>query len=100
MLWGQRFQGLLLLALVLKIATTDALYQKGGPVQLLSHKTFDATVLQSDLPAVVEFFAPWYCHVRCALQIAFCNASACCCIPYLDTSTAQVWPLQGPGSCL
>ena len=36
-----------------------ALYSSGGPVQILSKKTFKAQVIDSDLPALVEFFAPW-----------------------------------------
>ncbi|KAK9845433.1 hypothetical protein WJX81_006361 [Elliptochloris bilobata] len=41
-----------------------ALYSTGGPVQILSKKNFKAEVIDSDLPALVEFYAPWCGHCK------------------------------------
>jgi thiol-disulfide isomerase/thioredoxin len=43
---------------------TEALYSKSGPVKLLNKKTFKSEILDSDLPSVVEFFAPWCGHCK------------------------------------
>ncbi len=44
---------------VLLLAPSEALYSRKGPVSQLTTKTFGKLVLESDLPAVVEFYAPW-----------------------------------------
>lgn len=46
--------------LAYKTETANALYTRKGPVSLLTPKTFDKVIHQSNLPAVVEFYAPWY----------------------------------------
>lgn len=52
-------KSLFLCVLVAAASTTDALYTRKGPVSLLTPKTFDKAIHQSNLPAVVEFYAPW-----------------------------------------
>ena len=47
-----------LLALCLGAGGAAALYEKDGPVALLTARSF-SKVLESELPVVVEFFAPW-----------------------------------------
>ena len=37
----------------------DALYGRKSAVQVLDSKNFDKVVLQQDVAAIVEFFAPW-----------------------------------------
>ena len=44
---------------VLLLAPSEALYSRIGPVSQLTTKTFGKLVLESELPAVVEFYAPW-----------------------------------------
>ena len=44
---------------VATLSSALALYSSGGPVQILSKKNFKAQVVDSDLPALVEFYAPW-----------------------------------------
>ena len=53
-----------LLVLLSMIAAAHGLYSSSGPVLSLNKKTFQSQVLQSDLPAVVEFFAPWCGHCQ------------------------------------
>ena len=50
--------------LLAALASAAALYSSGGPVVSLSKKNFRAEVLDSSLPALVEFYAPW-CAPRC-----------------------------------
>lgn len=50
--------GVLLVALLLGTNAVNGLYEKDGPVALLSQRTF-SKVLESQVPVVVEFFAPW-----------------------------------------
>ncbi len=50
--------------LLAALASAAALYSSGGPVLILSKKNFRAEVLDSSLPALVEFYAPW-CAPRC-----------------------------------
>lgn len=50
--------------LALLLVCSDALYQTSGPVKLLNPKNFKSEVLDSDLPSVVEFFAPWCGHCK------------------------------------
>ncbi len=54
----------LVLALLSMLAVSHALYSSSGPVLSLSKKTFKSQILESDLPAVVEFFAPWCGHCQ------------------------------------
>lgn len=58
------FLALLWVALV---TPTTALYTKKGPVTQLTPKTFGKAVLDSDLPAMVEFYAPWCVQHRMPL---------------------------------
>ena len=44
---------------VLLLTPSEALYSRKGPVSQLTTKTFGKLILESDLPAVVEFYAPW-----------------------------------------
>lgn len=44
---------------VATLSSALALYSSGGPVQILSKKNFKAQVIDTDLPALVEFYAPW-----------------------------------------
>ena len=41
-----------------------ALYSKSGPVKVVTKKTFASEIVESDLPSVVEFFAPWCGHCK------------------------------------
>ena len=50
----------LALVCVTLVTPSTALYTKKGPVTQLTTKTFSKAVLDSNLPAVVEFYAPWY----------------------------------------
>jgi thioredoxin-like negative regulator of GroEL len=50
--------------LLAALASAAALYSSGGSVVILSKKNFRAEVLDSSLPALVEFYAPW-CAPRC-----------------------------------
>ena len=43
---------------------SDALYSSSGPVRLVTKKTFASEIVNSDLPSVVEFFAPWCGHCK------------------------------------
>ena len=45
------------------VITANALYSRKGPVAQLTPKTFGKAVLDSDLPAAVEFYAPWSVRV-------------------------------------
>jgi len=44
---------------LLLLTPSEALYSRKGPVSQLTTKTFGKLILESDLPAVVEFYAPW-----------------------------------------
>ncbi len=50
--------GVIAAALCLGACVVEGLYEKDGPVALLSQRSF-SKVLDSQLPVVVEFFAPW-----------------------------------------
>ena len=52
------------LVLLSMIAAAHGLYSSSGPVLSLNKKTFQSQILQSDLPAVVEFYAPWCGHCQ------------------------------------
>ena len=52
------------LVLLSMIAACHGLYSGSGPVLSLSKKTFKSQILESDLPAVVEFYAPWCGHCQ------------------------------------
>ncbi len=51
--------GLLVAGLAVGVS---GLYEPSGPVALLTHRSF-SKVLDSQLPVVVEFFAPWCVHI-------------------------------------
>ena len=55
------------------LSSALCLYSTGGPVQILSKKNFKAQVTDSDLPALVEFYAPWCAlassHSFCSQQV-------------------------------
>ena len=53
-----------MLVLLSMLTVSHALYPSSGPVLSLSKKTFKSQILESDLPAVVEFFAPWCGHCQ------------------------------------
>ena len=55
----------LVLVCVTLLTPSTALYTKKGPVNQLTTKTFSQAVLDSNLPAVVEFYAPWYVRLDC-----------------------------------
>ncbi|KAL3148687.1 hypothetical protein ABBQ38_014102 [Trebouxia sp. C0009 RCD-2024] len=57
-------QSLFTLVIVALLASTSALYTKKGPVSQLTTRTFSKAVLDSDLPAIVEFYAPWCGHCK------------------------------------
>lgn len=52
------------LALLSMLAAAQGMYSSSGPVLSVSKKTFKSQILESDLPAVVEFFAPWCGHCQ------------------------------------
>ena len=56
---GARSWAILVFCAVLSLTPSEALYSRKGPVSQLTTKTFGKMVLESDLPAVVEFYAPW-----------------------------------------
>lgn len=53
---------LLSLVCIALLTPATALYTKKSPVVQLTPKTFGKAVLDSDLPAMVEFYAPWCVH--------------------------------------
>ncbi|BDA46353.1 probable protein disulfide-isomerase DDB_G0275025 [Coccomyxa sp. Obi] len=53
-----------LLCLLIGLGSTDALYSPSGPVKLLNKKNFKSEILDSNLPSIVEFFAPWCGHCK------------------------------------
>lgn len=53
-----------MLVLLSMLMVSHAFYTSSGPVRSLSKKTFKSQILESDLPAVVEFFAPWCGHCQ------------------------------------
>ena len=50
---------LVVAVVVATFSSALALYSSSGPVQILSKKNFKAQVVDTDLPALVEFYAPW-----------------------------------------
>ena len=54
----------LLALLSLQLSGLAALYTSKGPVKLLTHRNFAAEVVDSDLPSLVEFYAPWCGHCK------------------------------------
>lgn len=64
MAWTPSQQSLLTVVCVTLLAQTSALYTKKGPVTQLTTRTFSKAVLDSNLPAVVEFYAPWCGHCK------------------------------------
>ena len=56
---GSSGHAFLALVGVTLLTPSTALYTKKGPVTQLTTKTFSKAVLDSDLPAMVEFYAPW-----------------------------------------
>ncbi|KAK9853382.1 hypothetical protein WJX84_006756 [Apatococcus fuscideae] len=49
---------------VLLLGQAEALYGRKSAVRVLDSKNFDKVVLQQDVAAVVEFFAPWCGHCK------------------------------------
>ena len=52
------------LMLLSVLAVAHGLYGGSGSVLNVSKKSFKAEILESSLPAVVEFFAPWCGHCQ------------------------------------
>lgn len=85
--WGSP---LYLAALLAVLASATALYSSGGPVRTLDKKNFKAEVLDSNLPALVEFYAPWCGHCKAlapAMQKVGENLQVCV-SPLLSCSRA------------
>lgn len=55
---------LTLALLALFVTPTAALYGPSDKVVVLTAANFDREVLQSELPVMVEFFAPWCGHCQ------------------------------------
>ncbi len=53
-----------LVCLLVGLGSIDALYSPSGPVKLLNKKNFKSEILESNLPSIVEFFAPWCGHCK------------------------------------
>lgn len=47
------------LVLLAMLAAAHGLYTSSGPVLSLTNKNFKSEILESALPALVEFYAPW-----------------------------------------
>ena len=54
----------------------DAIYSPGGAMKLVTAKNFKQKILDSELPAIVEFYAPWsatspplFCAVNFSLAL-------------------------------
>lgn len=48
--------------LVASTSPVHALYGSDSKVKLLTARNFQSAVIDSDVPAMVEFFAPWVSH--------------------------------------
>ncbi len=68
-----------LFVLGVAVHSADALYSPKDGVILATDATFNALVLQSNRPSIVEFFAPWCTLTISAPQIA-------------DYKDARWWP--------
>ena len=50
---------IVVLALAAASMQAHAMYTPGGALKLVNAKNFKQKILDSELPAIVEFYAPW-----------------------------------------
>jgi hypothetical protein len=67
------------------VGPADALYEENGPVKLLGPETFKEVVVDSDLPALVEFFAPYVSIINRSQPVVSCIPTVCSSLLYRMT---------------